>query len=76
MEPYACPSCRNKMRFHILDQQPVSVKLHPQTGELVGYIDESDMMAQPYRGEHRLVQCALCGLNGGEPLFVKAAQRM
>jgi hypothetical protein len=76
MSPYACPSCRNKMRFHILDQQPVSVKLHPQTGELVGYIDASDMMSQPYRGESRLVQCAICGLNGGEPLFVKAAQRM
>lgn len=76
MNPYACPSCRNKMRFHILEQQPVSVKLHPQTGEMIGYLDATDMMAQPYKGEARLVQCALCGLNGGEALFVKAAQRM
>lgn len=76
MEPYACPNCRNKMRFHVLDQNPVSVKMNPQTGEVMGYLDESDVMAQPYRGETRRVQCALCGQEGQETLFVKTAQRM
>jgi len=76
MDPYACPNCRNKMRFHILDQQPVSVKLNPQTGEILDYLDANDPMANPYRGEARNVQCAVCGLNGGEAVFVKAAQRM
>jgi hypothetical protein len=72
--PYACPNCKNKMRFHILDQVPMSVKLNPQTGEIIDNL-LNDLMAQPYKGEARNVQCALCGLNGGESLFVKAAQR-
>lgn len=64
------------MRFHVIEQQPVSVKLHPQTGELVDYIQQNDLMAQPYRGVERRVECAVCGLNEGELLFAKAAQRM
>ncbi|TCP55466.1 hypothetical protein EV586_103118 [Tumebacillus sp. BK434] len=76
MNPYACPNCRNKMRFHICDQNPVSVKLNPQTGEVLAYIDQNDLMAHPYKGESRLVECAVCGLDGAELLFVKAAQRM
>jgi len=76
MDPYACPNCRNKMRFHILEQQPMSVKMNPQTGEILSYIEASDPMAHPYRGETRRVQCAICGLDGGEAVFVKAAQRM
>ncbi|HEU4964826.1 MAG TPA: DNA alkylation repair protein [Bacilli bacterium] len=75
MQPYACPNCRNKMRFHVLDQNPVSVKLNPQTGEVLGHLDASDVMAQPYRGEVRRVQCAICGMNESESLFVKTAQR-
>ncbi|MGB8956311.1 MAG: hypothetical protein WCC10_13140 [Tumebacillaceae bacterium] len=62
------------MRFHILDQIPMSVKLNPQTGEIIDNL-LNDVMAQPYKGETRNVQCALCGLSGGETLFVKAAQR-
>jgi len=75
MEPYACPNCRNKMRFHIVDQNPVSVKMDPQTGEIIQYIDSSDLMTNPYKGEARKVQCAVCGMDGGELMFVKAAQR-
>lgn len=74
MHPYSCPHCNNRMRFHILDQIPMSVKLNPQTGEIIDNL-LNDRIAQPYKGEPRLVQCALCGLNGGEILFVKAALR-
>lgn len=62
------------MRFHILDQIPMSVKLNPQTGEIIDNL-LGDRIAQPYKGEKRVVQCALCGLNGGESLFAKAALR-
>jgi hypothetical protein len=75
-QPYTCPGCRNKMRFHVIDQQPMSVKLHPQTGEFVDYLQPGDIMAQPYQGVNRRVECALCGMNEGEQLFIKAAQRM
>ncbi|WP_227874254.1 hypothetical protein [Tumebacillus algifaecis] len=54
----------------------MSVKLNPQTGEIVEHIDPSDRMANPYKGEARLVECAICGLDGTELLFIKTAQRM
>lgn len=76
LQPYACPNCRNKMRFHIVEQHPVSVKLNPQTGEIMSYIDETDLMSHPYKGERLQVQCAICGQSGNESLFVKAAERM
>jgi hypothetical protein len=63
------------MRFHIIDQNPVSVKLDPVTGEIIENISPTDLMSQPYKGEARLVQCAICGTNGGSLLFEKAAQR-
>ncbi|MGZ4031878.1 MAG: hypothetical protein ACXVP2_06945 [Tumebacillaceae bacterium] len=75
MKPYACPNCRNKMRFHLIDQHPVSVKLDPATGEITEHVSPDDLMSQPYKGETRLVQCAICGTNGGSLLFEKAAQR-
>jgi hypothetical protein len=76
VHPYACPNCRNKMRFHVMDLQPVSVKLHPQTGEVMDYIEAGDPMSQPYKGELRRVQCAICGMTEAETLFVKTAKRI
>ncbi|UOF91367.1 DNA alkylation repair protein [Fodinisporobacter ferrooxydans] len=76
MQPYACPSCRNKSRFYIMEQSPVSVKLHPQTGELVEYISAGDPLQQPYRGEMRRIQCAVCGVTDGAHVFAKTAERL
>ncbi len=76
MNPYACPNCHNKMRFHICEQNPVSVKLDPQSGEVMANIDQGDPMAHPYKGESRLVECAICGQSGTETLFIKTAQRL
>jgi hypothetical protein len=75
MQPYACPSCRNKSRFHILEQNPVAVKLDPQTGEIMEYVNATDPLHLPYRGEARRIQCAVCGVTDAETLFAKSAER-
>lgn len=76
MQPYACPSCRNKSRFHIIDQMPVSVKLNPQTGDVLEQVSPNDPMSQPYKGESRRVQCAICSTTGDATLFEKTALRL
>jgi hypothetical protein len=76
MQPYACPSCRNKSRFHIMDQNPVAVKLDAQTGDILEYVDANDPLHIPYRGETRRIQCAVCGVTDSEQVFAKTSQRL
>lgn len=76
---YLCPTCKsNRMRFNIIEQNPRSVRLDPQTGEIVGELspEELDVFHQPYRGEAYLVQCGVCGTIENEERFVKMAQHM
>ena len=76
MQPYACPSCKNKSRFHLIEQQPVAVKLHPQTGEIVDYISQEDPLQLPYRGDTHRIQCGVCGVTDSASLFAKTAERL
>ncbi|AIG25900.1 MULTISPECIES: hypothetical protein [Brevibacillus] len=75
--PYCCPVCRtNRMRFTIIRQQPQYVRLHPQTGETVEELTQTELDAfhQPYKGDDYLVQCGICGTIESEERFVKMAQ--
>jgi hypothetical protein len=76
--PYLCPNCKtNRTRFNVIEQNPVSVKLDPGTGDIVqkyGDEDQLDMFHLPYKGAERLIQCAACGIVGEEEMYIKRAQ--
>jgi rubredoxin len=77
--PYLCPNCKtNKTRFNLITQVPQSVKLDPQTGEIVQEYDSNqlDPFHLPYKGPNRKVQCAVCGLIDEEQSFIKRAEYM
>ncbi|ANB58196.1 hypothetical protein GFC29_1012 [Anoxybacillus sp. B7M1] len=77
MEPMLCPNCKtNRTRFNLIEQRPVAVKLHPQTGEIEQeYTNDSlDPFHLPYRGPSYRVQCAACGLIENQEMFIKHAQ--
>lgn len=76
MAPYACPSCKNRSRFYLVEQHPVAVKLHPQTGELLQQIDHNDPFLLPYRGDDLRIQCGVCGVVENETTFSKTAERV
>jgi rubredoxin len=76
--PYRCPNCRtNKSRFNLIRQVPQSVKLNPQSGEIVEEYAEGqlDPFHHPYRGPELKVQCAVCGLIEDEKTFVKFGEQ-
>ncbi|MFT4414092.1 DNA alkylation repair protein [Fredinandcohnia humi] len=75
-DPYLCPNCKsNRTRFNIIEQVAKSVKMDPQTGEVVQeYTDNLDTFHVPYRGPDYKVQCGVCGLIEDERSFVKRAQ--
>jgi rubredoxin len=75
--PYLCPNCKtNRSRFNIIEQHVKSVKLNPQTGDLVEEIDQAslDPFHVAYKGPQYKVQCGVCGLIEDELSFIKRAQ--
>lgn len=72
--PYRCPNCKtNRTRFNMITQVPQSVKLNPQSGEIVQQYtsDELEPFHLPYRGPELKIQCATCGLIEDEKTFAK-----
>lgn len=75
--PYLCPNCKtNRTRFNIIEQQVKSVKLNPQTGDVVEQLDQSalDPFHISYKGPEYRIQCGTCGLIEDEISFIKRAQ--
>jgi hypothetical protein len=72
--PYRCPNCRtNRTRFNIIQQVPQSVKLDPQSGQVVQQYEEGSLepFHLAYNGPELKVQCAACGLVEDEMTFKK-----
>jgi rubredoxin len=75
--PYLCPNCKtNRSRFNIIEQHVKSVKLNPQTGDLIEEIEQAslDPFHVSYKGPQYKVQCGVCGLIEDELSFIKRAQ--
>lgn len=75
--PYLCPNCKsNRSRFNIIEQHVRSVKLNPQTGDILEEIEQAslDPFHVAYKGPLYKVQCGICGLIEDEISFVKRAQ--
>lgn len=75
--PYLCPNCKtNRSRFNIIEQYVKSVKLNPQTGDIIEELDQSSLepFHVAYKGPDYKVQCGVCGLIEDELSFIKRAQ--
>ena len=76
-EPYLCPNCKtNRTRFNLIEQVAKSVKVDPQSGEIVEELT-SDTIAPyhiVYRGPTYKVQCGACGLIEDEQTYIKRAE--
>ncbi|MBZ5749215.1 DNA alkylation repair protein [Metabacillus rhizolycopersici] len=75
--PYLCPNCKsNRTRFNIIEQHVKSVKLDPQTGDIIEELEQSslDPFHISYKGPYYKVQCGICGSIEDELSFIKRAQ--
>jgi rubredoxin len=75
--PYLCPNCKtNRSRFNIIEQHVKSVKLNPQTGDIIEELEQAslDPFHVAYKGPQYKVQCGVCGLIEDELSFIKRAQ--
>jgi hypothetical protein len=76
-EPYRCPNCKtNRSRFNLIKQEPQSVKLDPQTGNVMEEYSQEQLSPfhMSYKGPAYKVQCAACGLIENEHTFIKFGQ--
>lgn len=76
--PYKCPNCKtNRSRFNIIHQVVQSVKMDPQSGEIIQEYaqGELDPFHRPYSGPDNRVQCAVCGLIEDELTFKKFGEQ-
>jgi hypothetical protein len=76
--PYRCPNCKtNRSRFNLIQQVPQSVKMDPQSGEVVQEYSSNQLepFHLPYKGPEYKVQCAACGLIEDERTFIKFGER-
>lgn len=72
--PYRCPNCKtNKSRFNLIKQVAESVKLDPQTGDIIEKFENGqlDLFHMPYKGPEYKIQCGVCGLVEDEQRFQK-----
>ncbi|MBU8878919.1 DNA alkylation repair protein [Bacillus sp. FJAT-29790] len=72
--PYCCPNCKtNRTRFNIIKQIPQSVKMDPQSGDILEEYSSENLCPfhLAYKGPEYKVQCGACGLVEDERTFVK-----
>lgn len=76
--PYRCPNCKtNRSRFNIIQQVPQSIKMDPQTGNVLEEYSGEQLSPfhMPYKGPDKRVQCAACGLVEDERTFIKFGEK-
>lgn len=78
ISPYRCPNCKtNRSRFNIIQQVAHSVKLDPQSGDVIQEYSENDLepFHRKYSGPDYRVQCGVCGSIENEERFIKFGEQ-